>query len=88
VIQDARGRSLVMQGQILPGGSFYDLVQLVACPSCPADCNADGRLNVLDFMCFLNAYASRDAFANAHADGVFDVTDFMAFMDRFAAGCP
>jgi hypothetical protein len=89
-IHDQRGRSLAITGQI-QSVPYYDTVGLiVGCAerTCPADCNADGRLNVLDFMCFINAYAALDPFANTHADGFFNVQDFLAFTARFAAGCP
>ena len=85
VIRDARGESFAFKSGTQ---GLQTVGQWVGCPSCPADCNADGRLNVLDFICFLNAYAAFDPFANAQPDGVFDLSDFMAFMNRFAAGCP
>ena len=90
VIRDQRGEGLIIADSINNPPNYFDTVgQLVGCrvPTCAADCNADGRLDVLAFMCFLNDYAAFDPYANTQADGFFNVQDFVAFMDRFAAGC-
>jgi hypothetical protein len=58
--------------------------------------NCDGStigpvLNVLDFSCFLNAFAAGDPYANCDASTtppVLNVLDFACFLNKFAAGCP
>jgi hypothetical protein len=58
--------------------------------------NCDGStatpiLNVQDFACFLNAFASGDSYANCDgstAIPVLNVQDFACFLNGFAAGCP
>jgi len=57
-------------------------------PSCPADFNADGDLDVLDFLAFQTAFGSGDPAADFNADGHLDVLDFLAFQAAFTAGCP
>jgi hypothetical protein len=57
--------------------------------------NCDGStaapiLNVLDFNCFLNRFASGSAYANCDQSTVapvLNVLDFNCFLSRFAAGC-
>lgn len=52
---------------------------------CRADCDFNGTLNTLDFLCFLNAYNQGDADYNG--DGVTNTLDFLAYLNDFAAGC-
>jgi hypothetical protein len=61
---------------------------------CYANCDCSSTsptLNVLDFACFLNAFAAGDPLANCDgstAPPVLNVQDFACFLNRFAAGCP
>jgi len=55
---------------------------------CVADCNADGQLNVFDFVCFQLAFQSGDLAADCTKDGELNVFDFVCFQQVFAAGCP
>jgi hypothetical protein len=61
---------------------------------CPANCDgstSEPVLNVQDFGCFLNKFASGDAAANCDcstAEPVLNVQDFACFLNQFAAGCP
>lgn len=68
------------------GGALW-----VGCPNCYNNCDtssATPKLNVNDFVCFLNAYARRDPYANCNVDAVINVADFICFMNKFAVGCP
>jgi len=58
-----------------------------ACPSCPADLNADGDLNVFDFVAFQTAFGAGDPAADCDADGELNVFDFVCFQGLFADGC-
>jgi hypothetical protein len=57
--------------------------------------NCDGSttvpfLNVLDFSCFLNKFASGNTYANCDLSTtppVLNVLDFSCFLNKFAAGC-
>jgi len=55
---------------------------------CLADCNDDGVLNVLDFICFQQLFESGDAAADCNNDDVLNVLDFICFQGAFEAGCP
>jgi len=46
---------------------------------------------VADFTCFLQSFASGNAYANCDASTtvpVLNVADFTCFLQKFAAGCP
>jgi hypothetical protein len=57
--------------------------------------NCDGStvapvLNVDDFLCFINSFATGDPYANCDCSTVepaLNVDDFLCFINRFAAGC-
>jgi probable HAF family extracellular repeat protein len=65
-----------------------------AAPACYANCDGSTIppvLNVLDFNCFLDRYASGNSYANCDGSTtppVLNVLDFNCFLNRFAGGCP
>jgi hypothetical protein len=90
VYDDGRGPSLWVGGAILRAGAgqVCQLAQWVGCiDQRYADCTNDRRLNVLDFMCFLNRYSAQNPYAEANVDGAFSAADFVAFINRFSLGC-
>jgi hypothetical protein len=60
---------------------------------CYANCDLSTTapvLNVLDFTCFLNKFASGDPYANCDSSTtppVLNVQDFACYLNMFAAGC-
>jgi len=56
--------------------------------SCYADFNADGVLNILDFVAFQGAFVAGDEAADCDANGALNILDFVCFQGAFAAGCP
>jgi hypothetical protein len=62
--------------------------------SCYANCDSSTTapvLNVEDFTCFINRFASGDPRANCDESvipPILNVEDFTCFINRFAAGCP
>jgi hypothetical protein len=56
--------------------------------ACPADFNADGALNVLDFVTFQLAWVARNPGADCDDNGNFNVLDFVCYNVLFVAGCP
>jgi len=62
-------------------------VEAVAPAGCDADCNADGELNVLDFVCFQLAWVDQEPLADCDANGVYNVLDFVCFQLLFVEGC-
>jgi len=55
---------------------------------CPADCNGDGGLSVLDFICFQGLFIAGDPGANCNGDADINILDFVCYQSEFAAGCP
>jgi hypothetical protein len=62
--------------------------------SCYANCDHSTNppaLNVLDFICFQNAFANGNSYANCDGNTtppLLTVNDFVCFQGRFVAGCP
>jgi hypothetical protein len=56
-------------------------------PACEADCDCDGTLNILDFVCFQGLFQSGDEAADANGDGVLNILDFVAYQVAFQEGC-
>jgi hypothetical protein len=54
---------------------------------CPADFNADGSVNTLDVLAFLNAWAGGDGSADINGDGSVNTLDVIAFLNLWTAGC-
>ncbi len=82
-------------GPALTGGSYtltggFWTVSTVCYANCDNSTIAP-VLNVLDFSCFLNKFASGDPYANCDGSTtapVLNVLDFACFLNKFAAGCP
>ena len=55
--------------------------------ACRADCDGSGDLNIFDFLCFQNLFASGDLAADFDGDGQLTIFDFLAFQNEFATGC-
>lgn len=55
---------------------------------CIADCDGDGSVNTLDFLCFLNAFNGGDPSSDCDGNGTINTLDFLCFLNEFAAGCP
>jgi hypothetical protein len=54
---------------------------------CPADMDANGRLDILDLMQFQATFAVHGPAADVNQDGRWDINDFVTFQGMFAAGC-
>jgi hypothetical protein len=54
---------------------------------CEADCNGDGTLNILDFVCFQGLFTSGNLEADCTGDGALNILDFVCFQSAFQAGC-
>ena len=55
--------------------------------SCYADCNDDGIVNTLDFLCFLNLFNIGDPLADCNGDGIINTLDFLCFLNAYNEGC-
>ncbi len=66
-------------------GSAY--VFDLGCGDCPVDCNDDGIVNIVDFLCFLNYYNASDPAADCNDDGIVNTLDFLCFLNAYNEGC-
>ena len=65
------------------------------CLPCLGDWNGDGQVDTIDFVAFLNDWASQfwqdcsagDCSADLNRDGVVNTIDFIAFLNGWATGC-
>jgi hypothetical protein len=55
--------------------------------ACPADYNADGNLNILDFVAFQTGWLAQDPAADCDDNAAFNILDFVCFQGLFQAGC-
>jgi len=55
--------------------------------SCYADCDENGNLDGLDFICFQDAYLVGSSGADCDRNGGLDIFDFLCFQDAFTSGC-
>jgi hypothetical protein len=82
---DADGRTDIA----ITGGHYVRTLFNRACPPCAADVNADGALNILDFVAFQLAFLSGEQAADCDGDGrLSNPLDFICFQLQFLAGCP
>jgi hypothetical protein len=105
VIVGATTPSLSILGVTQADTGSYDCVVSNTCGSttsnaaalslcCYANCDGSTLppvLNVQDFACFLNKFASADPYANCDGSTtppILNVQDFACFLNGFAAGCP
>jgi len=54
---------------------------------CLADCNNDGQLNILDFICFQAQFEAGADEADCNMDGLLNILDFICFQAAFEEGC-
>ncbi len=74
-----------MQGQT--GSNGHLGIAVVGGGGCPADCDGNGEVNTLDFLCFLNLYSSGDPAADCDGNGTINTLDFLCFLNAFNEGC-
>jgi len=61
-------------------------VRLVGLP-CPADCNGDTILNIIDFVCFQTQWQAQTEQGDCDGNGVYNIIDFVCFQQAFQNGC-
>ena len=54
---------------------------------CFADCNGDGDLNVLDFVCFQGEWQGQTDAGDCDGNGLYNILDFVCFQGLFVEGC-
>lgn len=93
IIPPGQTAHLLLNGQLgdlAIGFSVEGAIQATGHPAsnaCPADFNGDGRLNVLDIVAYMSAFAAHDLRADFNGDGRLNVLDAVAFFQAYAVGC-
>ena len=70
------------------GSSTRDFQTVKYLDICAADINADGTLNVLDFVAFQLLWQDQDPAADCDDNAQFNILDFICFQQLFQTGCP
>ncbi|MFG0314239.1 MAG: GC-type dockerin domain-anchored protein, partial [Phycisphaerales bacterium] len=92
-VADHTSATITFQSTTSPAGWGPALDNIVIMPvgvdpPCVADCDKNGSLNILDFVCFQGLFSSGDMRANVNGDCQLNILDFVAFQQFFVAGCP
>src|SRR5262249_22122943 len=64
-----------------------DNIRFMPRVQCYPDFDANGSLDLFDFLAFVNAFNAADPRADCDQNGVFDLFDFLCFVNAFNAGC-
>jgi hypothetical protein len=74
-----------------PDGAMYisvtsaDVIRRLS--GCAADCNDDGSLNVLDFVCFQGEWQDQTPLGDCDGNGLYNILDFVCFQGLLVGGC-
>ena len=55
---------------------------------CIGDCNEDGNLDILDFVCFQLEWQAQTAKGDCDGNGEYNILDFVCFQLAWQEGCP
>jgi hypothetical protein len=55
---------------------------------CIGDCDGNGALNILDFVCFQGEWQNQTDKGDCDGNGQFNILDFVCFQGEWQAGCP
>jgi len=73
---------------VSPGAAFFDDASFEMVEgACLADCDGNGDLNILDFVCFQQLFQAGDDGADCDGNGVLNILDFVCFQQLFQQGC-
>jgi hypothetical protein len=70
----------------LSSGAAYAF-ELACADECKADCDGNGALNILDFVCFQGLFLAADPTADCNQDGSLNILDFVCYQGAFVEGC-
>ncbi|MCA9278510.1 MAG: carboxypeptidase regulatory-like domain-containing protein [Phycisphaeraceae bacterium] len=76
------------QSVVEAGIDAFKVTKTLCESSCYADCDGSGALNIFDYICFGNEYASGTAYADCDGSGSLNIFDYICFGNAYAAGCP
>ena len=69
-------------------GEIIIVSENVISQACFADCDGNGTLNILDFVCYQNLFTSGDLAADCDGNNALNILDFVCFQNAFVGGCP
>lgn len=69
-------------------GTYLDDVSLQPAGGCVADCDGNGELNILDFVCFQGEWQNQTDAGDCDGNGQYNILDFVCYQEVFVAGCP
>jgi len=75
----------------LAGGIEVDHIQYAGGTvddACPADCDGNGVLNILDFVCFQTEWQNQTELGDCDDNAQFNILDFVCYQGLFQQGCP
>lgn len=68
-------------------GTYIDDVSLApAGGGCAADCNGDGNLNILDFVCYQAEFQNQTDKGDCDGNGDYNILDFVCYQGEFQGG--
>jgi hypothetical protein len=71
------------------GGAYPGVVfEFEGAGKCIADCDGNGALNVLDFVCFQGEWQKQTPTGDCDGNGTYNILDFVCYQGAFQAGCP
>lgn len=68
-------------------GTPVTIALTVGGDACIADCDENGTVNTLDFLCYLNRFNALDPRADCDGNGTINTLDFLCFLNAFTDGC-
>ena len=87
--QDGQAEAILgarLRGRLLDELRIHDEV-VIPLSACFADCDGNGVLNILDFVCYQGLFVGGDPAADCDGNGVLNILDFVCFQGEFTAGC-
>ena len=83
-----------INGLNIPGGLRFipeytpNALILTVVRGCYPDCDGNGVLDILDFLCFQNSVVAGEPYAcECDSEPVCDIFDFLCFQNAFVKGC-
>ena len=86
--QYAKDGTLLQTLDVPFGGNVWGAEFAMGGAGCYADCDGNGDLNILDFVCYQGLFQSGDDGADCDGNGVLNILDFVCFQSEFVGGCP
>jgi hypothetical protein len=87
-VKIGEGESIEIATTTVVGFATLNGFQIKPVGGCDADCNGDGSLNILDFVCFQGEWQGQTAQGDCDGNGQYNILDFVCFQAIYQDGCP